>query len=203
MTLLPKGLSLFVQAEEERKRKEQLFKDKSKFPKVYLKDKETLVGRYLDIEPQPAFIHWFDKEHEFICPDPGGCPLCRLTQSKAVMRGFYPFLVRNFRNEGKDQVCRIDFTATWVNLLAKRHAKYDFTNKDVEITRIGTGKATAYTFDPGEEKALTKEEKKLELPDWGLYLAPATELEINKFLASRKIQPSTHEVEEYEKIDLS
>jgi len=212
MSILQAGMDLFLQEDEERKEKAKKRQEESRFPSLYFKNGDTYLCRFIGgVNPIPFYKHTYEEGRaNFICPSKGACPMC-LAGNSPSLRGMFAVLVRNFPEKDaeykvigtKEQVARLELSATAVMAFGESHKEMDFTNKDVNIKRTGEGKNTNYLFFPKGVTKLTDKEKKLELPNWEEFLTPASPEDMRKYLNRyRSLEPEEETKRDWDKIDI-
>ena len=158
---------------EEAERQEALReKRKGQLWRLFLKDGEEVTVRFLTEEPINFYEHNVKHGNNYdsvICTGED-CPICEESGDRPQFKGAYlVWDYRKYKNRDGKTVkgtLRLYVAGTRIiTQLDRLHTKYGLTNRDYTIGRSGSGTATTYMFDRGDEDKLTKTEIENMLPE--------------------------------------
>lgn len=142
----------------------------------YLEDGKSATVRFLQDKPLCVFEHRVkvgDKHRTLTCLEGTGeaCPLCEANIPK-TFKGYYSIM-----QDG--QVKQYKVGVTVLKTLDKFFGKYNtLKDRTYEISRVGGGLKTTYTFAPDDKAPFSDKEKDAKLIDFEKILAPKTRAQV-------------------------
>jgi hypothetical protein len=184
------------QAIKEKVAKEAEQNTRRKFRDLWLKDSESVTVRFLEADPVTFYEYSLEQGRKtFLSESPDGDDFLGMHLNKRpTFRVALPLLVREYEDATKVHILKQGSRfGKKLDYYAERLAKkgLNITDQDIVITKIGSGTEAQFEFEVLEPSALTKEEKKLDLPEWEkLYQLP-TKTEVMRYLNKQSGEEET------------
>lgn len=157
----------------------------------YLEDGKSATVRFLQDKPLCVFEHRVkvgEKHRTLTCLEGTGevCPLCEANIPK-TFKGYYSIM-----QDGMVKQYKVGVTV--LKTLDKFFGKYNtLKDRTYEISRVGGGLKTTYTFAPDDKAPFSEAEKAAKLIDFEKILAPKTRTQIQGIMSAVHTEPEGEE----------
>jgi len=195
MSLFTTGLQALQSIEQESLRRKEN-EDGRKYLKIWFKDGDSKVLRFLMPEPVIYFAHVFDKGRvQYVCTDHKyGCKICKAKHLQSRPSQLGKIAVRyvdapDYNDQPQNNRIFIwDMTYPSLKTFAvtvSKLKKGNMTDAYYDVVRTGTGSTTSYQYFRQDPEPFTEEEQELltQLPNWEDVIKAPTEQELADLLS--------------------
>jgi hypothetical protein len=195
MSLFTTGLQSLQAIEQEAIRRKES-EDGRKYLKVWFKDGDSKVFRFLMPEPVIYFAHIFDKGRvQYVCTDHKyGCKICKAKHLQSRPSQLGKIAVRyvdapDYNDQPQNNRIFIwDMTYPSLKNFAvtvSKLKKGNMTDAPYDVVRSGTGSTTSYQYFRQDPESMTEEEQQLltELPNWEDIIKAPTAQELDDLIS--------------------